>query len=118
MPRGDRTGPRGYGSRTGRGLGFCNGYDSPGFTKGVGMGLGGGWGRGRGRGGGWGRNYPYEPYYPQPRAFPVYPNNPDPWPNRMSSTDEKVYLEQSITKMKEEILLIEKRLNELQDETE
>jgi len=26
MPSGDRTGPAGQGPRTGRGLGYCNGY--------------------------------------------------------------------------------------------
>jgi len=43
MPRGDGTGPRGMGARTGRGLGPCNGYETPGFTNGVlgrGLGLG------------------------------------------------------------------------------
>jgi hypothetical protein len=33
MPGGDGTGPRGIGSRTGRGMGFCNGYDTPGFAN-------------------------------------------------------------------------------------
>ncbi len=33
MPRGDGRGPAGCGPRTGRGLGYCAGYDSPGFTK-------------------------------------------------------------------------------------
>jgi hypothetical protein len=40
MPLGDRTGPMGQGPRTGRALGFCSGYDSPGYTKGVGGGMG------------------------------------------------------------------------------
>ena len=53
MPWGDRTGPLGLGPRTGRGLGFCSGFNSPGFTKGPGWGFGKGWGRGFGRG--WGR---------------------------------------------------------------
>jgi len=43
MPGGDRSGPMGMGSRTGRGMGFCTGYADPGFTAG---------GRGRGFGGG------------------------------------------------------------------
>ncbi len=34
MPRGDRTGPRGQGPRTGRGLGYCEGYDGPGCAEG------------------------------------------------------------------------------------
>lgn len=49
MPRGDRRGPAGYGPGTGRGLGFCAGYDTPGFTK-PGPGMGHGFRRGYGRG--------------------------------------------------------------------
>ena len=48
MPRGDRTGPTSMGPMTGRGAGFCTGYDVPGFR-----GQGRGWGRGRG----WRRRY-------------------------------------------------------------
>ena len=33
MPRGDRTGPRGKGPKTGRGLGFCTGNKSAGYNK-------------------------------------------------------------------------------------
>jgi len=43
MPRGDRTGPEGRGPRTGRALGFCNGYNFPGYMNqrfGRGQGLG------------------------------------------------------------------------------
>jgi hypothetical protein len=46
MPGGDRTGPMGQGSRTGRGVGHCAGNAAPGFTAGS-----GGWGR---EGGRWG----------------------------------------------------------------
>ncbi|KUK37400.1 MAG: Uncharacterized protein XD67_1303, partial [Thermodesulfobacterium commune] len=31
MPWGDRTGPLGLGPRTGRGLGYCSGANTPGF---------------------------------------------------------------------------------------
>jgi len=67
MPGGDRTGPFGAGPMTGRGAGYCGGFDRPGwanpvggrmgFGRGFGRGAGGGWGWGRGRGGwgGWGR---------------------------------------------------------------
>ena len=47
MPWGDRTGPLGLGPKTGRGLGFCSGYDIPGYMN-PGPRLGLGWGRGRG----------------------------------------------------------------------
>jgi uncharacterized protein DUF5320 len=33
MPRGNGMGPEGFGSRTGRGAGFCNGFDQPGFMN-------------------------------------------------------------------------------------
>ncbi len=70
MPGGDRTGPRGKGSRTGWGMGFCG---EPGKEEkegpirrffrfggggwGFGRGRGSGWGRGPGGGGGWGRGW-------------------------------------------------------------
>lgn len=58
MPSGDRTGPMGQGSRTGRALGLCSGNDTPGYAKGFGggMGRGSGFGRGRGMGMGYGRS--------------------------------------------------------------
>lgn len=63
MPGGDRTGPAGLGSKTGRGLGYCSGLDTPGFTKGpMGMSRGGigfvgyrAYGRGRSMGCRWGQ---------------------------------------------------------------
>ncbi len=54
MPIGDRTGPSGMGPGTGRAMGYCYGFDSPGYTKGPGRGMGrggrSGYGRGMGRG--------------------------------------------------------------------
>lgn len=35
MPSGDRTGPRGMGSGTGRGAGYCSGNDEPGYMNRV-----------------------------------------------------------------------------------
>jgi hypothetical protein len=52
MPQGDRTGPIGAGPRSGRGLGYCGGYDAPGFAN-MGFGFRMGWGRGRCGGFGW-----------------------------------------------------------------
>jgi hypothetical protein len=53
MPGGDRTGPWGMGQMTGRRVGYCAGYDAPGYANPV---PGRGYGRGGGRGwfGGWG----------------------------------------------------------------
>ena len=56
MPGGDRTGPMGMGPLTGRGAGFCAGYDAPGYGNPIpGRGFGRHfWGRGwRGGGRGW-----------------------------------------------------------------
>jgi Family of unknown function (DUF5320) len=52
MPGGDRTGPMGTGPGTGRGLGYCGGYDAPGFANPV-FDRGLGWRRGWGGGFGW-----------------------------------------------------------------
>jgi len=62
MPGGDGTGPMGMGSRTGRGMGFCNGYNNPGFAS-------QGFGRrffGRGRGMGKGFRWRQIPVFQQP----------------------------------------------------
>ncbi|MDO9513221.1 MAG: DUF5320 domain-containing protein [Elusimicrobiota bacterium] len=51
MARGDGTGPDGLGPMTGRGAGYCAGFDVPGYANpGVGAGRGFGAGRGMGRG--------------------------------------------------------------------
>lgn len=55
MPRGDRTGPNGQGSKTGRAAGFCSGNNEPGCTSAGGRGGMGGLGARRGAGRGLGR---------------------------------------------------------------
>ncbi len=47
MPQGDRTGPEGFGPRTGRRAGFCTGNEEPGFYRVSGRGSGRGFSRGR-----------------------------------------------------------------------
>ena len=62
MPRGDGTGPNGMGPKTGRGVGYCSGFEMPGFANygrgGFGRGMGGG------RGFRW-MSMPYEQTYDQ-----------------------------------------------------
>lgn len=80
MPRGDGTGPMGIGPMTGRGVGFCSGYASPGYMnptriRGWGFRHTGGWRRGLGMGMGWrhGSNAPVHPFamqYAPPFASP------------------------------------------------
>jgi hypothetical protein len=57
MPRGDGTGPKGQGPKTGKGQGRCNpkgAPSAPGDRRGMGSGSGGGQGQGKRRGGGQG----------------------------------------------------------------
>jgi len=119
MPGGDRTGPRGMGPMTGRALGYCAGYDTPGYMKGPGMGFGRGWGGGRGwgrgrwggygRGYGWGYRIPvYTPY--SPSTVPqVSPENQLPMLKQ-----EKDYLESEMNSLKSALDDISKRINELE----
>ncbi len=53
MPRGDRSGPDGAGPMTGRRMGYCAGFDAPGYVR-PGGGYGGRGGGYGGRGGGYG----------------------------------------------------------------
>ena len=86
MPRGNRIGPWGLGPMTGRGMGYCAGFPSPGFmSPGPGFGFGRGFGFRRSfsrrfslrRGRGWRRagfggfgGYPYPPVMPYGNPFP------------------------------------------------
>jgi len=114
MPRGDRTGPTGLGPGTGRALGYCYGFDSPGYTKGPGVGMGRGFGfgrgmgRGRGMGFGWGRNYG--------DAYPGFFHGGNPWIQSMSKDDEIKLLKSEADALKRSQKDIEKRLGELEKE--
>ncbi len=56
MPRGDKTGPNGKGSETGRRLGYCTGNNLPGFENNTTTyGKGNGFGRRNHNGNGYGR---------------------------------------------------------------
>ncbi len=103
MPRGDRTGPNGMGPRTGRGAGFCSGFDRPGYMNGGaarGFGYGRGMGRGYGRGYGYGFATPYAPYAPVP----------------YSKETERGYLENEISILKEQLKASEARLADIGDD--
>jgi len=105
MPQGDRTGPMGQGSRTGRALGFCSGYDTPGYAKGFGGGMGRGFGFGRGRGYGRGRNFglPYTGFFPDL-----------PYTQALSKDDEIKMLKAQAESLKRTQKDLEKRLSELE----
>jgi len=106
MPRGDRTGPNGMGAMSGRQLGYCNGYETPGFTKGVPRG-GGGFGRrgNFGHGRGFGGNGDFSRGYNRRFGSYAAPN--------YSKEDEAKLLENEITALKDELKLMENHLKEL-----
>lgn len=101
MPRGDKTGPDGNGPRTGRGLGYCSGYDSPGFTKGVPRG-GAGYGRGFGRG--YGRGY-WRPSV-QVQNEPIKETD-------ISNESKKEIISEQIQELSEEIDSLKKEIKKL-----
>jgi hypothetical protein len=113
MPQGDSTGPMGQGPRTGKALGFCSGYDTPGYTKGFGSGTGRGFGfgRGRGRGIGHGRGRNFT------RPFPGFYHGL-PFTQPLSKDDEIKLLKMQTESLKRTQKEIEKRLKELEKEGE
>ena len=98
MPGGDGTGPLGLGPRTGRGMGYCAGYNRPGFmVPGIGRRF---FRRGFRF---WARTIPViNPYTPVTRDD-----------ERRILENEKRALEEEIKAIKKEIEAIEKRLKEL-----
>lgn len=111
MPWGDGTGPKGFGSMTGRGAGFCAGYNRPDYMnngprRGAGRGLGRGRGRGVGRRGA-GRQ---EMNRRAPAYRPVNNSNVD-------QTEAEVnYLQQEKRALENELEAIQERISELKDD--
>ena len=102
MPRGNKTGPNGNGPMTGRGLGYCNGNNQPGFLNDDytgsfrGHGRGFGFRRG-GRGLGYGRHNAY--------ATDYLNNNYD--------VSEKTLIENQINVLKDKLSALEEKLKNL-----
>jgi len=111
MPSGDRTGPSGMGPGTGRAIGYCHGFDSPGYTKGpgrvAGRGCRAGYGRGMGRGQGFmtgkGRGFYGQGFIPGYHAEI----------QAMNKDEEIKILKSQIDYLSTEQKKIEQRLNEL-----
>jgi len=118
MPGGDRTGPMGMGSMSGRGLGYCAGYTAPGFANampGRGFGFGGGFGRGRGLGlglgfrGGRGRATPYfgaSPFYGAPSAA-TFGETASKRQQAQALQEQAEYLEQALEDIRKRISALE-----------
>ena len=111
MPRGDRTGPSGMGPVTGRGMGYCAGFDRPGYMQpgyGAGMGLGRGY---RGGGFGWRHMY-YATGMPGWARYGIAPSLP-PVPPRWTAADEATALREQAEMLQRSLEQIRQRLNEL-----
>lgn len=107
MPYGDHTGPMGQGPMTGKSLGLCSGYDTPGCNKEFRGGMGKGFGFGRGRARSFVRARGFG------RSFTGF-NNAYPLQQTVSKNDEIKMLKlqaENLGKMQKDI---EKRLNELE----
>ncbi len=98
MASGDRTGPMGQGPRTGRALGYCSGYDDPGYTKGF-----GGMGRGRAFGRGFHFGWPFRGNIPA-----------NLWAYTFSREDEINVLKSQKEELERMRKDIEKRLDDLE----
>ena len=105
MPFGDGTGPYGRGQLTGRGMGFCAGYDAPGYIN-TGFGFRRGMGRGFFSRGGFGRGFRARWFWRLPirSTAPIGP---------LSKEEEKKLLEDELREIELEKQEIEKRLKEL-----
>ncbi|HHX24801.1 MAG: DUF5320 domain-containing protein [Tepidanaerobacteraceae bacterium] len=116
MPRGDRTGPVGYGPMTGRGAGFCAGFPVPGYFNSVCRGF-----RGRGRGFGFygrGQGFRHQ-FYTTGMPFwvrDVYPVQPVvDYYQEYSKESEINALSQEAKFLKQELKAIEDRLVQLKN---
>lgn len=120
MPFGDGTGPMGMGPMTGRGMGYCAGFPTPGYMN---PGFGRGWfGFGRGRGRGW-RHWYYATGMPGwmragyglpaygmgvPPVYPPYP------PQAPTPEAEVAMLKNQAEFFKKQLDEIQRRIDELE----
>jgi hypothetical protein len=114
MPGGDRTGPRQEGPMTGRGFGYCRGWDSPGSGymrtfAGPFSGRGLGFGRGRGRGMGLGRRSGFGFGWAAP-AYPYGAHHP------ISKENEADLLRQEAKHLEDTLAGINQRLTQLEEQ--
>jgi len=117
MPGGDRSGPMGEGPRTGRGMGYCSGYEGPSYTRpgpgyGYGRGFGPGFGRGFGPGFGWGRGWRHRAYATGWARWDYGPA----WGAPPTREDEAAFLKDQAEGLQTELDAIKRRLTELEEE--
>lgn len=108
MPRGDGTGPMGMGEMTGRGAGYCNGSNTPGFANPGGFGgrCGVGFGRGRGY-----RNMFNATGMPGWARYNYSGANG-------AAADEKSFLSNQVKSLENQLQQVKKRLSNFDEEAE
>lgn len=109
MPGGDRTGPAGMGPMTGRAMGYCAGYRTPGFANPAGRGLGMGMARGRGGGGGRGFAMRRGGGFGYGFAAPARGMAP------VAAPDEETVLKSQLSMLEEQLAAVKMRLDEIED---
>ncbi len=133
MPTGDRIGPMGQGSRTGRARGFCSGFDTPGYEdgsyrnrgwgvginqtvrsgKGVASGRGFGRRRNAGRGAGIGQGYGADRLYSFGLLLSELIQH-IPWQEILHKRDEIEELKTEAKRLKRSNEELEEKLRELE----
>ncbi|MFW5788197.1 MAG: DUF5320 domain-containing protein, partial [Halanaerobiales bacterium] len=101
MPRGDGTGPAGRGPMTGRGAGYCAGFNVPGYMNAVpGRGMGRAWRRGFG---GAGYVHPVQPQIPAGRGYYGQPQAQAAYSHEDAQKQELEYLKNTEKAIEEEL---------------
>jgi hypothetical protein len=109
---------------TGRGAGYCAGYDAPGYANPVpGRGFGMGWGRGRAWGSGWGRgrgrgwrHWYYATGLPGWARFGYTPAWGAPPTQPLTREQETEFLKTQAEGLQQELDAISQRIAELEEE--
>jgi hypothetical protein len=105
MPGGDGTGPMGQGPMTGRRMGYCAGYDRPGFAA-----TGWGFGRGMGLGRRFGRGLRWRLWdWPAQRPY----QQPSKEQEKQLLEDDRKAIEEERKSLEREAEAVRKRLEEL-----
>jgi hypothetical protein len=125
MPYGDQTGPAGMGPLTGRGAGYCAGFEQPGYMSPL-PGRGAWFRAGRGtaaRGGGYGYRHWYRATglpgwqrtwggYPAGPGAPWAPPRPEPEQELSALRSQVKFMEESVRQARERIQELEKQAEE------
>lgn len=109
MPFGDGTGPAGFGSVTGRGMGYCTGHRVAGFQNAPGYGRGLGR-RDRAFARGFRRGYRHFPYSVPANSY----YNP-PYKSEIDREEKVEYLKETARALEGELDNVKKELKNLED---